>query len=123
MKLKSLLTANAIVLGASGIFALFLPAKVLSMYGVEPGASVELMAQYSGLGSLAIGLLTWFARNVRDLQTRRALIPALLITYVIGIIISLLGTISGVMKIGWPVIGIYLLFALGYAYFQFIKTR
>jgi len=38
-----------------------------------------------------------------------------------GVIISISGIISGVMKNGWPVVGIYLLFALGYAYFQFFK--
>jgi hypothetical protein len=39
----------------------------------------------------------------------------------LAVIISISGIISGVMKGGWPVVGIYLLFALGYAYFQFFK--
>lgn len=123
MKLKSLLIINAIVLGVSGAGALLFPAFVLTMYGVESGPAALLMAQYSGLGSVAIALITWFFRGIEDQNARRALILALMITYVVGAILSVLGTISGIMKIGWPVVGIYLIFASGYAYFQFFKKK
>jgi len=115
MKLKTLLTINAVVLGASGICALLLPAGVLSLYGVESGPAALLMAQYAGLGSLAIGLVAWLGRNVKDPKAQNAIIMAFLVTYVVGVIVSVLGTISGTMKIGWAVVGLYLLFALGYA--------
>jgi SAM-dependent methyltransferase len=122
MTLRKLLVINAIVLGGSGIGAVLVPARVLSLYGVTPNPAAILLAQYAGLGSIAIGLVTWFARNVEDSRAQRAIILALLITYVIGVIISILGTISGVMKVGWPVVGLYLLLALGYAYFQFMRS-
>jgi hypothetical protein len=121
MKLKYLLVVNAIVLGGSGLGAILMPAKVISLYGVELGREVIMMAQYAGLGSVAIGLVAWFSRNVEDIKAQRAIILAFLITYAIGIIISVQGTISGVMKVGWPVIILYLVLALGYAYFQFMK--
>ena len=121
MKLKYLLVVNAIVLGGSGLSAILMPAKVISLYGVEIGREVIMMAQYAGLGSVAIGLVAWFSRNVEDIKAQRAIILAFLITYAIGIIISVQGTISGVMKVGWPVIILYLVLALGYAYFQFMK--
>lgn len=121
MKLRSLLMINAVVLGGSGISAVLVPARVCSLYGVQLGREVIMMAQYAGLGSVAIGLVAWFARNVKDTQAQRAIVLAFLITHVIGIIISVLGTISGVMKLGWPVIVLYSLFALAYAYFQFMK--
>jgi len=121
MKLRTLLVINSIVLGASGICAVLFPASVLSLYGVVLGPSVILMAQYAGLGSIAIGLVAWLTRNVEDSEAQRAIILAFLITNIIGVIISVLGTLSGVMKVGWPVVGLYLLFAIGYAYFQIIK--
>ncbi len=121
MKLKTLLLINAIVLSLSGLSALLIPTKVLIMYGVDPNPAVLLMAQYSGLGSIAIGLLTWFFRNIEYVQAHKTLIPALLITYVVGTIISIIGAISGIMKVGWPVVGIYFIFSLGYFYFQFFK--
>jgi hypothetical protein len=121
MKLRSLLIVNAIILGCSGIWALLLPSSVLSLYGVESGPAVQLMARYAGLGSLVIALVAWFSRNVMDLKAQRAIILAFLITYVIAVIVSVIGTISGTMKIGWAVVGLYLLFALGYAYILLLK--
>ena len=121
MKLKHLLVVNAIVMGCSGISAVFVPAKLLSLYGVALGREVILMTQYAGLGSIAIGLVAWFNRNVEERKTQRAISLAFLITYVIAIVISVQGTISGIIKVGWPVILIYLLLAIGYTYFLFIK--
>jgi len=74
MKLKNLLVVNAIVLGFSGINAVLLPAMVLSLYGVTPGPASLLMAQYAGLGSIAIGMVAWFARNIEDLKAQGAII-------------------------------------------------
>jgi len=121
MKLKSLLVVNSIVLGFSGICAILLPSSVLSLYGVESGPAVQLMAQYAGLGSLVIGLIAWFSRNVEDSKAQRSIVMAFLICYIIGTIVSVFGTISGTMKIGWAVIGLYLVFALGYGYILLFK--
>jgi hypothetical protein len=116
MKLRSLLIVNAIVLGCSGILALLLPSTVMSLYGVESGPAAQLMAQYAGLGSLVIALVAWFSRNVTDTKALKAITLAFFITYILGVIISILGTLSGTMTIGWAVVGIYLLFASGYGY-------
>jgi len=121
MKLRSLLIINAIVLGCSGVLAILLPSRVLSLYGVESDPAVQLMAQYAGLGSLVIALLAWFSRNVNDPKAQRAIVLAFLITYVTGTIVSLLGTLAGTMKIGWAVVGLYLLFAMAYTYMLLIK--
>lgn len=123
MKLRNLLIINAIVSCASGICAVLIPEPVLSLYGVTSGPAVLLMAQYAGLGSIVIGLIAWLTRNVKDSDAQRAIILTLLIANIIGAIISVLGTISGIMKVGWPVVGFYLFFALGYAYFKFIKKN
>jgi uncharacterized RDD family membrane protein YckC len=61
--------------------------------------------------------------NVEDQKAQRAIILALLITNIIGVIISVSGIISGVMTRGLPVVGIYLFFTLGYAYFLFFKKK
>jgi hypothetical protein len=91
------------------------------MYGVDSNPAASLMGQYAALGTIAMVLVAWFARNVEDRKAQRAIILAFLITNIIGVIISISGIISGVMKHGWPVVGIYLLFTLGYSYFQFFK--
>jgi len=91
------------------------------MYGVDSNPAASLMGQYSALGTIAMALIAWFARNVEDRKAQLAIILAFLITNILGVIISISGIISGVMKNGWLVVGIYMLFALGYAYFQLFK--
>ena len=122
MKLRLLLVVDAIIALVYGICFVLVPATVLSIYGMTQGTSEALAGQYFGVALIAIGLLTWFARNVADAEAQRAIILALLISDVVGVIVSVLGTVSGVMSaVGWSAFGIYLLLALGYAYFQFVK--
>jgi hypothetical protein len=121
MKLKTLLVINAVIGVCSALTAILFGEKVLSMYGVDSNPAASLMGQYAALGTIAMVLVAWFARNVEDRKAQRAIILAFLITNIIGVIISISGIISGVMKHGWPVVGIYLLFTLGYSYFQFFK--
>jgi len=121
MKFKVLLIVNAIVFGFSGILAMLVPTSVLLLYGVESGPAVQLMAQYAGLGSLAIALVSLFGININDPKAQFTIKLAFLITYIIGGIISVLGTISGIMKIGWAVVGLYLIFAIAYLYILLLK--
>jgi hypothetical protein len=121
MKLKILLIVNSLVFCASGICAVLFPAFVLSIYGVIQNPAVKLMAQYAGLGSIAIGLVAWFIRNIKDSEAQRAIILSFLITNIIGTIISIFGAISEIMKVGWPVVGLYLFLAIGYIYFWMKK--
>ena len=119
MKLKTLLIINAVVLGVSGICAVLKPAIVCSLYGVDINPEVLMMSQYAGLGSIAVGLVAWFCKKIKDSRALKGILLALLMTYTVGIIISVQNTISGVITFGWPVIVLYSVFAIGYAYFLF----
>ena len=122
MKLSNLLVVNTVVALVYGIILVLTPATMLSLYGITQGPGEKLMGQYFGSALIAIGLLSWLARNVADSEAQRAIILALLISDVVGVIVSILGTVSGVMSaVGWSAVGIYLLLALGFAYFQFAK--
>ena len=77
------------------------------------------MSQYAGLGSIAVGLVAWFCKKIKDSRALKGILLALLMTYTVGIIISVQNTISGVITFGWPVIVLYSVFAIGYAYFLF----
>jgi len=122
MKLSNLLGINAIVALVYGISFVLVPATVLSLYGMTQGTSEALAGQFFGVTLIGIGLLTWFVRNVTDSETQRAFTLALLISHIVGIIVAVLGTLSGAMSaFGWSAVGIYLLLALGYAYFHFMK--
>jgi hypothetical protein len=119
MKLKTLLIINTVVIGGSGIIAVLKPAIVCSLYGVDINPEVLMMSQYAGLGSIAVALVAWFITRIKDSRALRGILLALLITYTVGAIISFQNTISGVITFGWPVIILYSVFAIGYAYFLF----
>ena len=123
MKLKTFFIVNAIVSCTCGIMSLLIPAQVMSLYGVEPNPAISLLAQYSGLGSVALGLVPWFSRNIELLQAQTSVIPALLICNGFGIIISVLGSLSDAIKLGWLVTSLYSVFAIGYAWFLFSKSQ
>lgn len=123
MKLKTFLIVNAIVSCSFGAMSLLFPEQVMSLYGAEPDEAISMLAQYSGLGSVALGLVPWFARNMELSQAQKTVIPAMLICNVIGLLITVLGSISGVLKMGWPTSGLYFVFAVGYAWFLFSKSQ
>ena len=66
MKLKILFIINAILALVYGICFVLIPAKVLLLYGLSASAGEALMGQYFGVALLSIGLITWLARNVRQ---------------------------------------------------------
>jgi hypothetical protein len=122
MKLNTLFTITAVVSLAYAIGLLLLPATLLTMYGVTSGPGEQLMTQLFGVELLAVGLVAWFARNVTDSSARRAILLAFLISQVIGVVVTLMGTLSGGFNaVGWSAVAIYLLLGLGSAYFQFMK--
>ena len=124
MKFSNLLLVNAVVALVYGVGLVLLPSTLLSMYGVTPGPAVNLASQLFGVELLHVGLICWFARNVSDGPAQRALILASLIGQAFGLIVALMGTLSGVFNtVGWSAVAIYLLLGLGYAYLQFQKPR
>jgi hypothetical protein len=117
MNIRRLFIINAIILGASGIFAVMMPARVCELYGVSINPEVMMMSQYAGLGSVAAALLAWFTRKVNDSLALRGLTLALLITHGLGAVISIQNTITGVIELGWPIALLYSIFTIAYGYY------
>jgi uncharacterized membrane protein len=124
MRLKNLLVITAVIMLCQGTYAMLLPATVLSQYGVSTGPVAIFMARYAGLGTFIMGLLAFFSRGIEDEKAKRAVTLTLVIANAVGVIISAAGMISGVIgATGWVVIGFYLFFVMGYAYFHFKKPK
>ena len=122
MKLGTLFIVNAVVALVFGIAFVLLPGTLAGIYGVTPGPAVNLLGQFFGATLIAIGLLCWLVRNVSEGPAVKGAILALLVGDVIGLIVSLMGTLAGTMNaVGWSSVIIYLLLSLGLAYFQFMK--
>jgi hypothetical protein len=118
MKLRTLFIITAAFFTINAPIALLSPATQLSLYGVTTGPGASYMAQWAGLGSVAIALTAWFARNLANSEARRGIVLTLMIYFLLGFVISVLGALSGVMSaMGWSLVVICLLFAIGYGYF------
>jgi len=122
MKFSYLMVIKAIVCLVFGIPLLLVPGLLLSFYGITLGPGGVFMARVYGASLLGNLMLTWFARNAADSEARRAIVLDLFIYDAIGFVVALLVQLSGLMNVlGWSIVTIYLLVALGYGYFQFVK--
>ena len=122
MKLRTLLIINAVIAVVYGLSYQLTPIMILSVYGVSQGPSEIFLSRLFGAALIGIGLLTWFARNIPDHETQRAIILSMLVYDIVGVIVTLYATLSGVMNtVGWTGVVIFTFLALGYAYFQFMK--
>lgn len=124
MKLRLLFIITSAFFIINAPIALLVPWIQLSLYGVATGPGSNHMAQWAGLGSLTVALIAWFARNLTESQERRGIVQTLMIYFIVGLLLSAVGTVSGVMNaMGWSLVAIYFLFASGYAYFLLKKPN
>jgi len=117
-----MMVIKAVVCLVFGILFVLAPGPLMSFYGVTLGSGGILVARLYGASLIGNLLLTWFARNDAGSEALRASILALFVYDAIGFVVALVAVLSGVMNtLGWAVVGLYLLLALGFGYFQFVK--
>ena len=124
MTLKKLFILNGVIAVGYAIAFFVATGPLLAIYGITPNPEGIFMARWFGVGLLAIGLTTWLARNSAESDAGRAIVLALVITYSVGVILALWGTLLGPFNVlGWIAVGFNLLLGLGFGYFQIIKPK
>jgi hypothetical protein len=126
MKLKNLFIINAIISLGYAFGELLITETMFSLYfGTEtPTAEALLVARYFGWGLLAVGLICAFVANAPPSEAKQAIVKALFIADVVGLIVSLMGIFDGTFNaLGWSAVVIYVFLAAGYGYFWFIKPE
>jgi len=122
MSISLLMTINAVVAVIFGIGFVVSPGATLALYGISPDAAFRLVAQLFGAALIGFAVLTWSARNAKASDSRKAIVLALFVSDGLGFILSVIGQLQGIPNaLGWLNVVIYLLLALGFGYFQFIK--
>jgi len=123
MTLKTLMTIKAAIVVVFGIGFVLIPETIMSYYDVRLNPGGAVMTQYFGAAFILLGIILWFARNAsRSDVALKAIILAVVVGDVIGFIVALMAQLDGVMNgLGWTSVALYLIFALGFGYFQFIK--
>ena len=75
------------------------------------------MAQWAGLGSLAVGLLALALRTVTERSAQRAATLAFMVYFLVGAALSVVGTMSGLMRTSaWSLVAVQVFFAVAYGY-------
>ncbi len=122
MKLSTLMVINTFVALLFGLAFVLVPGALLSLYGITLSLGGLVVARLFGAALIGYGMLTFLARNAEESKARRAIVLALFISDVVGFIVALQGQLSGAVNaLGWSTVAIYLLLAMGFGYFQFIK--
>ncbi len=120
MKLRTFLMIAAVLAVLYAIGLILVPGVMDSAYGTGPSAGEMLTDRMLGSALLGWGLILWLARDFTG-ASARPIITASLIGEAVFFVVALMGMRGGVMNAtGWSTVVIGFVFALGFAYFQFV---
>ena len=117
MTFRTLLIFKAVVCLVFGVFLLLAPDVLIGMLGATANEAGKFTAREYGAALIGTLLLTWFARDVKAGDARRAILLDLLIYDLIGVVITFAVVLSGVLNaLGWGICVVYLFFTVGSGY-------
>ena len=117
MTRQRVFVANAVIAGGYGIALLVATDPILDVYGITPNPEGVYMARWFGLELFAIGLTTWLARDAAESAGGQAICRALSISYGVGVLLALWGTLFGPFNaLGWVAVSLNLLLGSGFAW-------
>ena len=118
MKFNTLMSIKGVICLFFGIGMVLLPTTMMSFYGVTLDAGGTVMTQLFGQAFFLLGLLLWLMRNTSDSSTVKAFSISLFLGDAVGVVVSLMAVLSGVMNaLGWTTVALYLVIGLGFGYF------
>jgi predicted membrane channel-forming protein YqfA (hemolysin III family) len=100
-----------------------MPAQLLASYDVSLAPMGLVIYQFWGVALMGLGMLTWFARSVRESVLQRKFALALFITNGLSGVMAVRGQFAGANTFGWSTVALFFLLALGFGVFMRIKTR
>lgn len=122
LTLRNVFLVNSIVAFVLALGLLLGPDFMLKLFGLSAGTTEKLGAQLVGVALVAVGLITWFAKDFTDAAASHAVALSLFFVALCGVVVSGLGVMSRVIRTNsWFVIGLYLVFIAAYGYLQFFN--
>jgi hypothetical protein len=120
MNTRTVLTVAAVIAIVFALGLILMPAFMGTLYGTGTSPNQLLLARLFGSALLGFGLMNWVAKDL-DYATLRPILLGNLAADAVGLIVCVMGTLSGVMNsMGWTSVVLYLLLALGFAYLYFM---
>lgn len=121
MKLRNLYLVNSIITLVLALGLILMTSVMVNLFGMNNVAETRALSQLLGVGLVVSGMITLLAREVTDPMAVSAINYSNLIAGVLGVVIALNATLTGVFGwFGWVLVVVYLFIALGFGYFQFI---
>jgi hypothetical protein len=118
---------NAVVALLVGLVLLIVPETALTQIGTsERYVSTILATRFVGTAMITIALLLWFVSGIAEEAVQKNLGFSLLVTTVVGLVLTIIGSMSAKAVIrtnSWILIVVFALFALGYGFLLFLKPR
>ncbi len=122
MGLKTLFLIQAIAFALAGLATLLAPQQFMATYGAELNEPGIGLARLYGATVLMAAVIYWLGGTAAPSDTRRALVTGALIGNVLAALVGIINVLSGAYNaLLWVSVVIWLLFALGFAYFQFTQ--
>ena len=113
MQYKTLLAANAVLAGISGLACVVAPATMLSIYDVSLPPMGLVVYQFWGASLIGVGMLSWIMRGVTEGALQRKTVAALLVTNAMGVVMAVRGQLAGANASGWSTVALFALLAAG----------
>jgi hypothetical protein len=122
MKLNTFMMIAAIIALIFGVGFIVVPAASLQLYGTSTNLTGEFLGRYFGAALIGLAFVIWLTRNAAPSETRNGLLTGLFVTMVLGFVIALYDKFAGnANALIWLNVVIYLLLAIGFGYFAFMK--
>jgi hypothetical protein len=96
------------------------PDTIASVYGATLDRQSLLLAQMLAASYLGYAVINWTTRGGSDVGSRRGIAAGNFVAWAIGTVIWTYAASTGLTNaVGWIVVGLTIIFALGWAYFSF----
>lgn len=109
---------NAIAIAVFGVVFFVAPEFALSLFRTETYTATLFMARFFGGAMIMAGAFIWLAKEMTDARTEKIMTIMLLVSSLVGFILSLVGTVwlNVIRANGWILLVLHILFVLGYGY-------
>ena len=118
MKISTLMMIAALIALIFGLGFILVPVQAINLYGNTLEGVGVFVARYFGASLLGLAFLAWLNRNEPSKGVQTGFFAAM----VLGLAVSVYDAIAGTHNaLVWLNVVIYLLLALGFGYFSFMK--
>ena len=122
MNLRNLYLLNTIISLGFALGFLLISPFLLGLLGMEDTPEARTLAQLVAVELVVGGVTTLLARDVTDAKATSAINTGNFLAGLLGTVIALRATLTGVMGwFGYVVTAVYLFVAVAFGYFQFMR--